>query len=65
MKNNTPDLFKRAATALSVTDWLALILTGKKVSERSQAGEWSAPRPEPDEKKLVELSQNKRPSITS
>jgi len=65
MKNNTPDLFKRAATALSVTDWLALILTGKKVAERSQAGEWSAPRPEPDEKKLVELSQNKRPSITS
>ncbi len=26
---------------------------------------WTAPRPEPDEKKLEELSRNKRPSMTS
>jgi autoinducer 2 (AI-2) kinase len=39
MKNNTPDLFKRAATALSLTDWMAFILSGQKVSEHSQAGE--------------------------
>ncbi len=39
MKNNAPDLFKRAATALSVTDWLAFVLTGNAASENSQAGE--------------------------
>ncbi len=39
MKNNAPDLFGRASVALSVTDWLAFILSGNRVSERSQAGE--------------------------
>lgn len=39
MKNNAPDLFARAAAALSVTDWLAFMLSGNMVSERSQAGE--------------------------
>ncbi|RPI10638.1 MAG: hypothetical protein EHM65_07895, partial [Acidobacteriales bacterium] len=39
MKNNTPDLFKRASVALSVTDWIAFLLSGKMVSECSQAGE--------------------------
>jgi len=39
MKNNTPDLFGRASLALSVTDWLAFILTGRVAAERSQAGE--------------------------
>jgi sugar (pentulose or hexulose) kinase/phosphoglycerate dehydrogenase-like enzyme len=39
MKNNAPDLFKRASVAVSVTDWLAFILSGNMASERSQAGE--------------------------
>lgn len=39
LKNTAPDLFKRAVAALSVTDWLAFVLTGRLVSERSQAGE--------------------------
>jgi len=39
MKNNTPDLFKRASVAISITDWIAFILSGNIVSERSQAGE--------------------------
>jgi autoinducer 2 (AI-2) kinase len=39
MKNTAPDLFKRAHTALSVTDWVGFILSGKLASERSQAGE--------------------------
>ncbi len=39
MKNNAPDLFRKTAAALSVTDWLAFILSGKIVAERSQAGE--------------------------
>ncbi len=39
MKNNAPDLFKRASVALSVTDWIAFLLSGNMVSERSQAGE--------------------------
>lgn len=39
MKANAPDLFKRAAHALSVTDWLSLVLSGRIASECSQAGE--------------------------
>ena len=39
MKNNAPEIFKRAAVALSITDWMAFILSGRIVSERSQAGE--------------------------
>ncbi len=39
MKNNAPDLFRQTAAALSVTDWLAFVLSGKIVAERSQAGE--------------------------
>ncbi len=39
MKNNAPDLFSRASAALSLTDWLAYILTGRMAAERSQAGE--------------------------
>ena len=39
MKNNAPDLFKHAFVALSVTDWIAFVLSGKLASERSQAGE--------------------------
>ena len=39
MKNNAPDLFRQTAAALSVTDWLTFILSGKIVAERSQAGE--------------------------
>jgi len=39
LKNNAPDLFGRAAFALSVTDWVAFILSGKMAAERSQAGE--------------------------
>ena len=39
MKNNAPDLFRQTAAALSVTDWLAFVLSGKMVAERSQAGE--------------------------
>lgn len=39
MKNNAPDLFRQTAMALSVTDWLAFVLSGKMVAERSQAGE--------------------------
>ncbi len=39
MKNNIPEIFKRGAVAFSVTDWMAFILSGRIVSERSQAGE--------------------------
>ncbi len=39
MKANAPDLFKQASLAVSVTDWLAFILSGSIASERSQAGE--------------------------
>jgi len=39
MKNNAPDLFRRAAVALSVSDWLAFILSARIAAERSQAGE--------------------------
>ncbi|HOX14556.1 MAG TPA: NAD(P)-dependent oxidoreductase [Smithellaceae bacterium] len=39
MKNNTPALFKRASVALSITDWITFLLSGKMASECSQAGE--------------------------
>ena len=39
MKANAPDLFKRTSTAVSVTDWLAFVLTGNMAAERTQAGE--------------------------
>jgi autoinducer 2 (AI-2) kinase len=39
LKNNAPDIFKRASIALSVTDWIAFVLSGNLASERSQAGE--------------------------
>lgn len=39
MKSHTPDIFNRASVAVTVTDWLAFILSGNMVAERSQAGE--------------------------
>ena len=39
MKINAPELLARATVAMSVSDWLAFILSGKPAAERSQAGE--------------------------
>ncbi|HQP31316.1 MAG TPA: FGGY family carbohydrate kinase, partial [Deltaproteobacteria bacterium] len=39
MKNNAPELYKRARAAFSVTDWIGFVLSGNMASERSQAGE--------------------------
>ncbi len=39
MKTNAPELLARASLAMSVTDWLTFILSGKPAAERSQAGE--------------------------
>ncbi len=39
MKNNAPDLFEKARTVLSLSDWVGLWLSGAVFAERSQAGE--------------------------
>jgi sugar (pentulose or hexulose) kinase/phosphoglycerate dehydrogenase-like enzyme len=39
MKNNAPDLLKRARTVLSLSDWVGFWLSGAVYAERSQAGE--------------------------
>ncbi len=39
LKNNAPDLFGKARTVLSLSDWIGFWLTGVVAAEKSQAGE--------------------------